>query len=96
MVKIIFEVSEDLINEKADVKNITSKVNDDTKASSVMSMMVDLIGFSHLKERVDKGETEFTVSPDNLDDKMKMIYENSVGTLCVLAVFSEKDKGKEL
>ena len=92
MVKIILEVSEDLINEKAKAENVTSSINSDEKGASVMMKLFETIAFSQLKKRVEDGETEFTVAADGQDEKMKMLYDHVIGDACLLASFPKEEK----
>jgi len=91
MVKIIFEVSEEFINESTNPDNTTAKMKA-ADGNRAMKVLFDMIGFGQLKKQVVKGKKEFTVTPDKLDEKSTEIYNNEIGNICLLAVFSETDK----
>lgn len=91
MIKITFELSEDFINEKADLNNITERLTE----SSALEVMKDVMCFGVLKEHIKSGTTEFVVTPDKLDESSMRIYHLSIGNICALAAFSETDKKEE-
>ena len=94
MIKILFEVSEDFIRESASTETATAKMKaEDGKRA--MKALFDMIGFKQLEKQIDEGKTEFVVTPDKLDDKSKDLYNNEIGEICLLAVFSETDNKKE-
>lgn len=92
MVKIIFEVSEEFINESANPDNATAKMKA-AEGNRAMKVLFDMIGFGQLKKQVEKGKNEFTVTPDKLNEKSTELYNNEIGEICLLAAFSETDKG---
>ncbi len=92
MVKIIFEVSEEFINESANPDNASAKMKE-SEGKRAMKVLFDMIGFGQLKKQVEKGKKEFTVTPDKLDEKSTELYNNEIGEICLLAAFSETDKG---
>lgn len=91
MVKITFEVNEDFIRENAKEEVVTAKMKaaEDNKA---MKVLFDLIAFKQMKELIDEGKTEFTVTTDKLDEKSMNMWNNEIAEICLLGVFSEKDK----
>lgn len=91
MIKITFEISEDFINEKADLSNLHEKLTE----SSVLEVIKDAMCFTAIKNAIKSGTTEFYVTPDKLDEKSMVIYNQSIGLICALAAFSEDDKKKE-
>ena len=91
MIKITFEISEDVINEKADVSNL----HEGLTASSALEVMKDVMCFGVLKEHIESGTTEFCVTPDKLDKRSMEIYDLLIGGICALAAFSETDKKEE-
>ena len=91
MVKIIFEVSEDFINESSNPVNATAKMKA-AEGNRALKVLFDTIGFAQLKCQVEKGKKEFTVTPDKLDEKSTELYNNEIGEICLLAAFSETDK----
>jgi len=91
MVKIIFEVSEEFINESANPGNAAAKMKE-SEGKHAMKVLFDMIGFDQLKKQVENGKKEFTVTPDKLDEKSTELYNNEIGEICLLAAFSETDK----
>lgn len=55
-------------------------------------LLFDVIGFGLLGKQLEKGKTEFVVTPNKLDDKSKAIYDGTLGDICLLAAVSETDK----
>ena len=94
MVKIIFEVSEDFIKENIKEETLYAKMKK-AEGASALKILFDMVGFKQLDKQVSQGKTEFLVTPDKLDDKSKDMYEQEIGTICVLAAFSETDKVKK-
>ena len=94
MIKILFEVSEDFIRENASPETAIAK----TKASDgkhAMKALLDMIGFGLLKKQIDEGKTEFVVTPDKLDNRLKEVYNNEIGKICSIAALSEAGNKKE-
>lgn len=60
MIKITFEISEDFINEKADLINLPEGLT----ASSALELFKNTVCFTFIKEAIKSGETEFYVTPD--------------------------------
>ena len=54
-----------------------------------------MIGFKQLEKQIDKGKTEFVVTPDKLDAKAQELYSIEIGVICFLATISETDKKEE-
>lgn len=57
-----------------------------------MKVLFDLIAFKQMEELIDEGKTEFTVTTDNLDEKSMDMWNNEIAEICMLGVFSEKEK----
>ena len=93
MIKITFEVSKDFIRENATPEKAIAKAEGDGKKA--LKAVFDTIGFKQLEKQVDEGKTEFVVTTDKLDSKSKDFYNNEIGTICLLAAFSETDKKDE-
>ncbi len=94
MIKITFEVCEDFIRESTSLETATAKMKT-ARCTTVLKTLFDMIGFKQLERQIDKGKTEFVVTPDKLDDKSKELYNNNIGEICMLAVLSETDDEKE-
>ena len=91
MIKITFEISEDFINEKADITNLPEGLTE----SSALKLFEDMVCFTFIKEAIKSGTTEFYVTPDKLDEQSMKIYNLFIGEICALAAFSETDNKKE-
>ena len=94
MIKITFEVSEDFIRENASSESATAKMAA-AEGNKAMKVLFDMIGFGQLKKEVEKGKTEFVVTPDKLDKKSQELYDNEICEICLLAAFSETDNKKD-
>ena len=90
MIKITFEISEDFINEKADHTNLPERLT----ASNALELFKNTVCFTFIKEAIESGTTEFCVTPDKLDERSMVIYNQFIGDICALAAFSETDKKK--
>ena len=93
MIKITFEVSEDFIRENARPEAVIA--NTESGGKKALKALFDAISLKYLEKQVDKGKTEFVVTTDKLDDKSKELYNNEIGTICILAAFSETDNKDE-
>ena len=91
MIKIIFEVSEDFIRENGD-KEVTKRKMESAKSEDLLRIFADSLVFSQIKDDMEKGNTEFIVNPDKLDEKSNELYDKFIGTACALAHFSITDK----
>lgn len=89
MIKITFEISEDFIREKSDLDKALKSAKD---KGEVLVSLTDAIGFNQLNNQIEEGKTEFVVTKDKLDKVSKEIYDMTIGRVCILAAFSEKDK----
>jgi len=94
MIKITFEVSEDFIRENANPKLAIEKMKA-AEGNKAMKVMCDLISFSQMENMIDKGKTEFIVTPDKLNEKSMQLWEIEIAEICLLGVFSESDKKEE-
>ena len=91
MIKITFEVNEDFVRENGNPENASSKMGG-VKPHDILKSLFDVISFGLLGKQLEKGKTEFVVTPNKLDDKSKAIYDRVLGDICILAAFSETDK----
>ena len=94
MIKITFEVSEDFIREKAQIESAISKMKE-AKGVRAVKALFDMVGFKYLESQINKGKTEFVVTPDKLDAKAQELYSIEIGVICFLATISETDKKEE-
>lgn len=95
MIKITFEVSEDFIRENANMDTTVSKLETTNGIDSVR-VLFDTIAYKQLEEQIDNGKTEFVVSQDKLDNKSKVFYNMEIGSVCMLAAFSETDTKEDI
>ena len=91
MIKITFEVSEDFVRENANTDVVGEKMKA-AEGNRAMKILMDIIGFSQMEKLIDKGVTEFVVTPDKLDEKSMQLWNNEIAEICLLGVFSENDK----
>ena len=94
MVKIIFEVSKDLIANNASDETIRAKMKA-SEGNEVLNVLVEMIGFKQIQKQIKEGKTEFVVTPDKLDEKSQEIYDCELAKICLLAALSEADKKEE-
>lgn len=94
MIKITFEVSEEMIKEGLDAGSSLGKSSSEG-SNGFLSSLVDVISYSLLNNYIEKGQTEFVVKKEELDDKSKVVYDQHISGICVLAAFSEIDKAKK-
>ena len=94
MIKITFEINEDFIRESAKLESVLAKMAEDGGKRGVIALF-NMIGFGQLVKQMDERKTEFVVNTDKLDDKLKELFNNEVGEICVLAAFSETDNQKK-
>ncbi len=94
MIKITFEVSEEVIKEGLNAESLLEKSSSEGRYG-ILRSVVDVISYSMLNKYIEKGQTEFVVKKEDLDDKSKAVYDQHISGICVLAAFSESDKAKK-
>ena len=94
MIKITFEVSEEVIKEGLDAESMLWKSSSEG-SNGILRSVVDMISYSMLNKYIEKGQTEFVVKKEELDDMSKAVYDQHISGICVLAAFSESDKAKK-
>lgn len=94
MIKIIFEVSEDFIEESASLDALSGKIID-ADIESTLTAFADSLAYNALEKHIKKEKTEFVVKPDELDGMTKDIFDSIIGKICVLASVSETNKEKK-
>lgn len=94
MIKIIFELSEEFINEQASAETVSARMAEDG-GKHAMKVLIDMIGFKQIKKEIDKGTKEFVVTPDKLNEDSMKIYNGELGEICILAALSETDLKKD-
>jgi len=93
MAKFIIEVSDSYIRERADVNNLVAfSKQEDVKFPR---LMVDLISFSSLERKIDEGVNEFVISSDNLDEKVRKLFNDTLTQVASLALITAKEKQEE-
>ena len=88
MVKITFEVNEEYIRKKADIKSMLE--SDNGEKASFPRMMIQMIAFAGLERELDNGKTEFIVKQDELDEKLAELFDKTSDEICILAHLSQK------
>ena len=90
MVKFIFEVSEDLIHEKAQVENIEQTAGKD--GGNAIKALVQLVSMADIERKLKEGRTEFIISRDNLKDDAAKLYDDTLCNVAFLTHFAEEKK----
>ena len=91
MIKITFEISEDFINEKADMSKLSTIMSE----PEPLLILKDVMSFGIIKKDIESGIKEYIVTPDKLDPASMRLYNRFIGEICALATFSETDNKKE-
>lgn len=96
MVKITFEVSEEMIREKSEFKNIVDNSGDDK--GSAVRMLLQMIAFVGITKDIDEGKNEFVITMEKLGEKEMKLFDNCFDEVCLLAHFcdgvEENEKSK--
>lgn len=93
MAKFIIEVSDSYIRERADIDNLTAlSMQENVKFPR---LMVELISFSSLEKKIDEGVNEFVISSDNLDEKVRKLFNDTLTQVASLALITAKEKQEE-
>ena len=92
MAKIIIEVSDDVIRQKASAEPLKAKA--DEKGVNPMKLMYDLIAFGVIEGQINKGVNEFRVSRDELDEGPRSIFDRNLADVLIVAGLAIK-KEKE-
>ncbi len=51
-----------------------------------------MIAFSEVTKEIDKGNTEFVVSRENLDEKIVELFDKTIGEICMMATMKKFNK----
>ena len=94
MIKITFEVSEEMIKEGLDTESLLGKSSSEG-SNGILRSIVDVMSYSLPNRYIEKGQTEFVVKKEELDYKSKAVYDHHFSGICALAAFSEIDKAKK-
>jgi hypothetical protein len=96
MAKFIIEVDDDFIRENANVEVAKKKVDGCDDKGGFARAMFDLIAYSSIAKRIDKGETEFRITRDMMNDDTKCEHwERQVPDVLMLASLAGPDEKKE-
>ena len=99
MAKFILEVSDEYIREQADSEKMAAKMAASDDKEGALSALFDVIAFSNIKDALDEGETEFTLSIDDMDDdKGRQIFNSTAsrfGTMLIIKNAKEKKEKKD-
>lgn len=90
MVKFIFEVSEDLIHEKAGVESLEQTAGKD--GGNAIKALVQLVAMADIEQKLKEGRTEFIISRDNLVDDAAKLYDDTLRNVAFLTHFAEEKK----
>ena len=94
MIKIIFEISKDLIANNASEETREAKMKA-AEGDKALRVLFDFVAFTQLNKQIEEGKTEFVVTPDKLDEKSMNMYDRELGDICMLAYLSEIDKKEQ-
>lgn len=96
MAKFIIEVSDEYIREHADGEKMAEKMENSEGKEDALSALFDVIAFGKIKDELDKGETEFTITADDMDDdKGRKIFDSTVSRIGMLFIIKGAKKEKE-
>ena len=54
--------------------------------------LFDIIAFSQIAKKIDKGNSEFVVSRENLQENAVELFDKTVGEVCMMATMIKDDK----
>ena len=96
MIKITFEIPEEFIAKKAESAFTINEIKEEKGASAIKKLFT-MMGMSALDGLIKGGKTEFVINHDNLDKKIKPVYDLSIGDVCMLAALSDSasEKGEK-
>ena len=84
MIKITFEVDEDFIRENSDLENLIDKIKRQGGPEAMLSL-AEALAFKELTRKIDAGKTEFVVTQESLDKKLKALYDHDIADICMMA-----------
>ena len=88
MAKFIIEVSDNYIRERADVDTI--QILAKQKDADPLHIFADMVVFSTLESEIDKGNNEFVIKSEDIEeDKLKM-FNDTVTMVGALAKICKK------
>lgn len=54
--------------------------------------LFDMIAFSQIAKEIDKGNSEFVISRENLQENAVELFDKTVGEVCMMATMIKDDK----
>lgn len=99
MAKFILEVSDEYIRERADVE-LSAKSLENKTGNEELEDLLGKLAFTKIKEMLDKGETEFHLTVDDMRDERGLaIFHTTVSRIGALYLIkdvkSENNETKE-
>ena len=96
MAKFIIEVDDDYIRENANLDVTKKKVDESSDKGGFAKAIFDMIAYSNIVKKLDKGETEFKITRDMMDDDTKREYfDRNAADVLMLAVMAEPNKKED-
>jgi len=93
MAKFIIEIDDDVIRERGKFENSKKEMTD---GKDPMKTLYDMVAFSSISKYLDKGVTEFHVTPDMMSDEPKKdFYDRNISDVCMLAFMATTDEKKD-
>lgn len=83
MIKVIFELSEEMIAQKASAENLIA--NETGGGEKPIGAFLDALSCKMLELHIEEGKKTFVVNPAYLGEKVLDIFNSSLGRLCILA-----------
>lgn len=88
MAKIVIEVSDGYIHERADVNNMKQQME---SGKDLTGLLADYIAFSSLETKIQAGQTEFYMSSkDYMEQDIRKLFNNAVGMCTALILTINK------
>ena len=96
MAKFIIEVDDDFIRESASFDASKKKMEESAGKNDFAKALFDLLAYKGINDRIDKGETEFHVTRDMMDNDNKLEYwDRNVADVLMLAVMAGSEKKED-
>ncbi|MBR6141986.1 MAG: hypothetical protein IKQ37_09555 [Bacteroidaceae bacterium] len=62
------------------------------KSGGAIKALFDMIAFSQIAKEIDKGNSEFVVSREKLQENAVELFDKTVGEVCMMATMIKDDK----
>lgn len=98
MAKFIIEVDDDFILENASSEKAKQNMDPNGKGIDVMKALYDVIAYSTIARKIEKGQTEFHITRDMMtdnDDKLKYWDRNITDILMLTFMASPAEKKED-